>query len=310
ESRTIGQLIKLHYPDALLQFLGGLGDELMLTCVARELKRRSPCLKIWQVSAAAPLLMGNPDYHAVFDRSHWEMRHSNLLNRARIRFGYSYQLSGDDVWEIPSEHIISLLLKQAKILGEVELRPYVYLSAEERRTGSMAPVQICVQSIGHRTHETWMANKLWFHERWVEVVRKLKQKWPQVTVIQLGDSLDLPLPVDFDLRAKTSLRETAGLLAASRLFVGTQGFLPHLARAVDTRSVVVMGGREHAWQTGYIANIHLERYPPCAPCWAMSRCDHVRRCMQDIGVDEVLRAIECGLDEWGGELPVQTLVLP
>jgi hypothetical protein len=71
-------------PDVILHFLGGLGDELLLTCVARELRKRTPSLRIWQISHAADLLDGNPDYTLVLDKTHWALRHSNLLKRWRL----------------------------------------------------------------------------------------------------------------------------------------------------------------------------------------------------------------------------------
>ena len=76
ETRTLSTLTVNGIPDTLLQFLGGLGDELLLTCVAREMRRRRPALRIWQVSPLALLLRGNPDYHRVFDDHLWWLRHS------------------------------------------------------------------------------------------------------------------------------------------------------------------------------------------------------------------------------------------
>ncbi len=302
ESHTTLQIAKHGYPDKLLQFLGGLGDELMLTCVARELKKRDPSLKLWQVSAAAPLLEGNPDYYAIFDRSHWVMRHSNLLNSARVRFNYSNRLPGEDNWEIPDEHIIVKMLRQAGITGQVNLRPYVFLSDTEKKLGCLADAQITIQSVGFNTHETWMSNKLWGHERLCQVVQELKGKHPHLSIIQLGDAKDPSLAATHDLRGKTNLRETAAILANSRVFLGTQGLLTHLARAVETRSVIIMGGREAAWQSGYSANINLERQPDCSPCWAMNRCGKNHQCMTDISVEEVITAVENGLDLFGTEL--------
>ena len=305
ETRTLSQILRHGYPDRLLQFLGGLGDELMLTCIARELKKRNKDLKIWQISSAASLLRENPDYTNIFDRSFWEMRHSNLLNKARIRFSYSEQLCGEDVWEVPDEHIIVRMLRQGGLTGEVDILPYVYLTEHEHKSGQMADAQICFQSIGGNTHETWMANKVWDHGQLVSVVADLKKKFPTLTSIQLGDKRDSLLDCDIDLRGKTDLRQSAAVLAESRVFVGTQGFLAHLARAVNTRSTIIMGGREHSWQTGYIANINIERFPPCSPCWAMSRCSNGKECMTSITRQDVVDAVLKCLDMYGMPLPIQ-----
>ncbi len=309
EGRTARDVLKYGYPDILLQFLGGLGDELMLTCIAHELKKRSPNIKLWQVSAAATLFDGNSDYAHVFDRSRWELRHSNLLNKARMYFSYSEKLDGDDVWKIPDQHIIVKMLKQAGISGEVEIRPYVYLTNKEISNGKLWDEQVCIQSVGMGTHETWMQNKMWFHERWVSVIRQIKLNNPSLKFIQLGDINDPSLGCDTDLRGKTTLRESAALLASSKLFIGTQGFLVHLARAVDTRSVVVIGGREHSWQTGYTGNINIEQFPECSPCWAMSRCDYDHKCMSDISVQNTVEAVQKGLNLFHIPMSQQTINL-
>ncbi|MFA5549261.1 MAG: glycosyltransferase family 9 protein [Porticoccaceae bacterium] len=304
ESHASAQIIRHGYPDICLQFLGGLGDELMLTCLARELKKRDPSLRIWQISAAAELLRGNPDYHLVLGPDYWPLRHSNLLARNRTQLSYSRQLNGDDRWEIPQEHVLLKLLRQAGIKGDVVLRPYVHLNAEERRTFESDRVQICVQSLGQGTHETWMLNKIWPHERLCEVIENMHQRHPSLKFVQLGLGVDPKLPCDLDLRGRTSLRETASALAASQLFLGGEGFLAHLARAVDTRSVVIFGGRSRASQLGYGCNINLETYPACSPCWSRHRCDWQRTCLDQIAVSEVIDALERALAEMDQPLAV------
>jgi hypothetical protein len=278
----------------------------MLTCLARELKKRDPSLRIWQISAAAELLRGNPDYHLVLGPDYWPLRHSNLLARNRTQLSYSRQLNGDDRWEIPQEHVLLKLLRQAGIKGDVVLRPYVHLNAEERRTFESDRVQICVQSLGQGTHETWMLNKIWPHERLCEVIENMHQRHPSLKFVQLGLGVDPKLPCDLDLRGRTSLRETASALAASQLFLGGEGFLAHLARAVDTRSVIIFGGRFRAWQLGYSCNINLESYPPCSPCWSRHRCDQKRICLDQISVSNVIDAVEQALAEMDKPLSLDT----
>jgi ADP-heptose:LPS heptosyltransferase len=309
ESRALGKILRHGYPDYNLHFLGGLGDEVMLTCLARELKIRNPSAKIWQISAAAELLMGNPDYSVVLNTDWWNLRHSNLLKKTRTKLGYSEQLPGADVWGVPKEHVLIDSLRKVGVRGQASLRPYIYLSDEEISEFKFAEIQICFQSVGVGTHETWMKNKLWSHSSWDQVVKNIGASYPFVKTIQLGSKSDLPLPCDIDLRGKTSLRSSAAVLAASSLFVGTEGFLPHLARAVNTRSVVIFGGRSRASQLGYIANINLESFPECSPCWAMSRCDHAQRCMTSISVEDVCVAIAKGLDEYGIDLPIEVVTI-
>lgn len=83
----------------------------------------------------------------------------------------------------------------------------------------------------------------------------------------------------------------------------------HLARAADCPAVIVYGGREVPWQSGYAANLNLVRTPPCAPCWWVERCDHQHSCMSDIQTGEVLSGIEAMLARGRSPLPVETVHL-
>jgi ADP-heptose:LPS heptosyltransferase len=81
------------------------------------------------------------------------------------------------------------------------------------------------------------------------------------------------------------------MLANASFFVGQVGFLMHLTRAVDTRSVIIYGGREKAWQSGYPCNENIETNPNCSPCWQNNHCDYDRICLNEITVQDVKAAI-------------------
>ena len=89
--------------------------------------------------------------------------------------------------------------------------------------------------------------------------------------------------------------------------VGTVGFLMHLARAVECPAVIVYGGREAPWQSGYVSNLNIYSAVPCAPCWRWNSCDFDRKCMTDISVSDVVCAIRQMVNSSRGPLPVQTM---
>ncbi len=279
-------------PDVILQFLGGLGDELLLTCVAHELRRRRPDVAIWQITAAAELLHGNPDYALILDKGYWALRHSNLLGRWRKSLHYS-EMPIPAAYEVPPrEHILAILCRNAGLTGVVRLRPWYFRNETDATAGRYASRQIAVQSVGEKGHETWMQNKVWFHDRMQSVIDRLVATLPEYRVLQIGTEKDPLLNGAEDLRGKTTLRQTAAILGQSLCFLGTSGFLAHLARAVDCRSVIIYGGREHAWQSGYSCNENLETRIPCAPCWLWHDCDFDHRCMREVTVQDVLNALE------------------
>jgi ADP-heptose:LPS heptosyltransferase len=273
------------------------------------LRKRNPRLAIWQISAAADLLKGNADYSLVLDRSHWDLRHSNLLEVWRKRLRYSEMLIPGRYELPPKEHILALLCRAVGVTGRVQLRPWYFQTEEEAILGRYAARQIAIQCVGNRTHETWMANKTWFVDRFQTVVDELRLSYPNITILQLGIPADPALTGVVDLRGATSLRESAAILSSSECFVGTSGFLGHLARAVECRSVIIYGGREHSWQLGYPCNENLESHLECAPCGLWHDCDFGRRCMVDITEQQVIDAVGRILAKAGTPLEVQELTL-
>ena len=83
-------------------------------------------------------------------------------------------------------------------------------------------------------------NKQWYPERFQAVVDALQK---EAEFIQLGSDEDPPLANVTDLRGATTIRQSAAILYQARLHLGHEGFLMHLARAVECPSVIVFGGR-------------------------------------------------------------------
>ena len=250
-------------------------------------------MKIWQVSHSAELLRYNPDYAKIFTWDDWYLRYSYLLHGRRKTLRYALETIQRKEEVPPSEHILAVLCRNAGISGSVALRPYLSLTDEEKKNGTLHDYQIAVQCIGPESFPTVMLNKLWSAEKFQHVVDALHAlNGGRVQIIQVGGAEDPILRGVTDLRGKTTLRESAALIHRSRFFLGTVGLGMHLARAVDCRSVIIFGGREHSWQSGYPCNENLNSIVDCAPCWKWNDCDYERKCMTMISVDEVMTAVQ------------------
>jgi hypothetical protein len=278
-------------PSIGLFFNGGLGDDIMCSAVARELRKRGT-RKIWQLTSCPEVFAGNEDVIAV--PADFRLRRlCGLFGVPCLELEYPHP---------PPRHLIATLCAAAGVRGEVDLRPYVVVTDAEKRGGKVVPrSQVAIQSSSLSARFP-MRNKQWPHERFQAVVDALKEHFD---FVQLGSSSDPALESAADFRGRTTVRETAGILAASQVFVGLVSGLMHLARGVDCRSVIVYGGREHPAQSGYAANINLYWDGPCSPCWQRDACDYDRQCLKDITPEAVVAAVRRQADQDGTPLSVE-----
>jgi Glycosyltransferase family 9 (heptosyltransferase) len=300
-------------PAMLLYFGFALGDDLLCTAVLRELRRRGRD-RLLMVSGHPELFAGNPDaavwrpwrrYSADASTVSICRRHTRLWGGEFIRIEYA-PLVGDDRSQPPERHIIAEMCARAHITGSVALRPYLHLTTAERAPWGWAAGRVVIQSSGLDARHP-IRNKEWYLDRLQDVVDVL---YEDVEFVQIGGASNPRLRHATDLRGKTGIRETAAILSHARLYVGTVGFLMHLARAVDCPSVIVYGGREAPRQSGYSCNLNLYSATPCAPCWRWNTCEYDRRCMSEISVSDVVSAIRRMLDTPRHPLAVDTVHIP
>ena len=254
-----------------------LGDDLLCTAVLREASRRG---KPFAMMTAQPeLFAGNSDPSRLLPI---DDDFAAGLRRLGARIVQPYYVSRDPSDDqrdrLPARHIIAEMCTLAGLRGEVALRPYLHLTDDERAAGRRFSGQIALQSSGLAAAIPYEA-KEWGSARFADVARQLSSR---AKLVQLGAATDPALPVDLDLRGGTTLRETAAILAGSDLFVGLEGFLAHLARAVDCPAVVIMGGRAPVEIFGYSANRNFTSFPECAPCARREGCPHAMQCMAAI----------------------------
>lgn len=300
----VANRVRLGFPGHYFQGTGGIGDDLMCTTVFRELKKRSTS-RIAMATQHPDLFAKNPDVDNVIAHPHprtarW-LRHGLPL----VRLGYSAYDPVRDADEPLAENVLIKLLRLARVTGDVELRPYLFLSPKELTAGKLAREQIVMQSSGMSAPYP-MRNKEWYPDRFQTVCAELSA---DVQVIQIGSAKDPKLESALDLRGKTSLRQSAAILANSLVFIGLEGFLMHLARAVDCRSVIIYGGRLKPSQIGYVANKNLYSQVRCAPCWLRNNCDYDRKCMDMITGEQVATAAAEQISKYGTLLEVQTAQL-
>jgi hypothetical protein len=283
------ELVRRGRPRHVVRFYGDTpGDDLMCTAVLREMRRRG-YRSIWMMSRFPELFEGNPDVDRVVPHDERYERYAQWMGGRSWYVHYGGHDHERDQSPIPHQHIIASMCASCEITGDVTLRPYLHLTDEERAAGRLAPRQLVLHSSGLSAHSA-MQNKEWIAGRMQQVVDALRDEY---TIVQLGAPTDPALDGCIDLRGRTNMRQSAAIIAGSVLTVAQVGFLMHLTRAVDRPAVIIYGGREQPWQTGYSCNTNLFTSLPCAPCWRWNRCGNSveRECMHRISADDVVRAV-------------------
>lgn len=136
--------------------------------------------------------------------------------------------------------------------------------------------------------ETWKScapNKQWPRDRFAEVARRLKKDGARVVQFSYPNAMPLP---DVESIATPSFRHAAAVLANAALYVGPEGGLHHAAAAVGVKGVVLFGAWIPPEVTGYDTHVNIgsdTRY-----CGSLAACDHCRKALEAITVEQVYEA--------------------
>jgi len=151
------------------------------------------------------------------------------------------------------------------------------------------------------------ATKCYPQEHWERLVVLLKEKYPGLGIVQVGNKIGKHIAgVDTDLAGKTHLDECAGILKNSRLHIDIEGGLVHICAALGTQCVTLFGPTSEEYFR-YPHNINL-RDDQCIACWWsteswMMRCPRKyprAECMYRLLPEKIMDAVSRVL---GGAVP-------
>ena len=289
----------------------------MLTAAVRDIHLQHPGEFVTDVRTSAPdLWQNNPFITALDDREaesidcHYPLIHRSNQEPWHFIHGFHQYLA----------EVLGIALRPSAFRGDVHLADSerLWVSQVCEMIGADVPFWIVVSG-GKRDFTA----KLWSTPRLQEVVDRFREK---VAFVQVGavEHEHPPLAGVIDLRGKTTLRELVRLVYHARGVLTPVTLLMHLAAAVEVKGgfpknrpcVVIAGGREPPHWEAYPHHQYLHRVGSLAccdngGCWKSrvvplgdrdekdrpeNLCVDVvgglPRCMDMIGVDEVVRAVD------------------
>lgn len=270
----------------------GIGDDLLCTAVLREMYKRGRS-DVAMMSNWPELFENLPYPKKVIP---FEYGAIHCIEKAGIRT--LKPVYGEEVSKEPQKFFfrdlpfIQSMCESVGVEGSVENRPEIRLTEKEKNRYGEFHGSIVVQT-SRKNPRYKIANKEWVPENWKRLGDQLARMG---RMVQVGSADDPEIVGAADLRGKTTIRELASLMANARVFVGLEGFLMHLARAVDLPSVIIYGGWIAPRQSGYENNINLFTALPCSPCGFTNHCDYDRECMKKITPEKVVEATQAILN--------------
>jgi len=146
-----------------------------------------------------------------------------------------------------------------------------------------------------------MPIKRWPVDRYEEVVRELISAydlWPVVfggpEDCELGEHLVAQWGRGYVAAGQLSVRESLAVISRCVLYLGNDTGVMHMAAVMGVRCVALFTARDYPgnWYPCGEGHVVLCNRMPCEGCMKMVDCEHGRKCILSVGVEQVLGA--CG----------------
>ena len=285
----------------------GLGGDLIYSAAIREIKESNPGKRIylfdknempWAPRLASkildkprfslnpsPVFKNNPH----LSQGLIARRNSIVIDASDPALSYVEEVLADQVIWKTGRHAVEIICEKFGVQPR-SLKPSIFFDDGERRKfyqkSRHIPDRFVVVEPNGKT-DFFSENRMWWLERWQQMVDGLCRFVP---VVQIGDGTGVNLRNVICLNGKVTFREAGILLESALGFVGTIGGSMHLARAVDTPSVILFSRAEPLGLCGYPENTNWQLRVPCSPCGLRINCPKGRFCM-DHSAKDVLEKV-------------------
>ncbi|MDO9576728.1 MAG: glycosyltransferase family 9 protein [Candidatus Cloacimonadales bacterium] len=258
----------------LRRISNAMGDCLLLSIALQGLRKKFPHHKIIIECKWPELFFNNPQVDWI-TRRHITMTKRHIKPKYRI-----LPNTRDSIYKQISQYV-----------SEKEIfYPQIYLTNSEIKTAAQkfpfSYLAIC--PVGKAK---FSANR----KEWgMENFQKVVDNFSNIKFIQIGTP-DIPLLENVIDARGLAIRKSAAVLKNARFFIGLEGGLMHLAKAVRTRSVIIYGGFINPELSRYEGNLNIVNLVDCSPCFSSEEkhpdCPSMK-CMKTISASDVCRQIK------------------
>lgn len=143
----------------------------------------------------------------------------------------------------------------------------------------------------------WMTSTDWYHDRWVDLVRRVRELG--YNVLQIGCEYEDLVDGCIDMRS-VGVRNTFVVIGLADLHIGFDSFPQHVANSMGTKAIILLAGRSNYHQHTNTTYIDMSKGLECSNC--RQRDIHIdkfctRKCMDMITTDIVYEVVKERLNE-------------
>ena len=261
----------------IINLFNGIGDTVLLTIAIQEIKKKYPNIKL-NIITKYPELLDNIDgiFSINCPETYWS-----------LDFAY-FKVRND---KLRDENLLNEFFQQIHF-KTYDYSPVLALSQKEKKDAEKHLKGIKKPFITINTYSK-EHTKNWPPEYWQLVIDELKE---QYTLIQLGDQNEPYLDNVIRWAGDLSLRESCAILEKATFHLGIVSFLMHVSQALNTKSIIIYGGRETPENSGYEKNINIINPIECSPCWIHTTegeiCPYNNKCLKEITTETVIAKVK------------------
>lgn len=277
----------------LLVLCQTIGDVILLNSLTKEIKHKYPDSEITVCvnEVYKNIIEYNPDIKEILTAPQWLSQWKDIVGMFKNydEVMIPQQTTGEDnnwhqLEEHRHQHLYDFYLKRCRLEETQERKLYMHPNALDEFSENIKEFKdnILIHSQSGGDIKDW--------DKFYELVQTLNR----TDIIQVGGEDDKRINGTRDMRGKLTFNETYCLCKKSKLFIGLDSGIEHIATASDIPTIILQGASIPETSGAFGKNVvHIVSKSPCElRCHGISgKCIKGTKCINNITVEEVLTQV-------------------